>query len=222
MKRIYRLLPGLNCGECGCTNCTQFAAALAARQVETSGCPYLLQNRFKGRIGAIEEILSGLARGGDGVVADAGTPAKDEIVGLIDHLAADFILSPLEGETSCLEDLHPFDRSVQVGVGDIIRYRPWGCPVTHFADILEVNHGIITVRITGPLHRIGKDIEWIDTGICMVVAFEGRVTKGNVPDVGATVRFLPEHCMMGKVHSGVIVHSEGSRVRIEGIDLKVW
>ncbi|OPY49730.1 MAG: hypothetical protein A4E48_02137 [Methanosaeta sp. PtaU1.Bin060] len=28
--------------------------------------------------------------------------------------------------------------------------------------------------------------------------------------------------MMQKVHSGVVVHSEGSRVRIEGIDLKVW
>jgi|GEM_PF-2547383 len=25
-----------------------------------------------------------------------------------------------------------------------------------------------------------------------------------------------------KVHSGVVVHSEGRMVRIEGIDLKVW
>jgi uncharacterized Fe-S cluster-containing protein len=200
----------------------QFAAALAAGQAETSGCPLLLQNRFEGRISAINEILSGLARERDGRVAEAGTIREDEIVGLIDHLAADFVLSPLEGETSCREDLHPFDRNVQVGIGDIIRYRPWGCPITHFAEIIEVNHGIITVHITGPLHRIGKDMEWIDTGICMVVAFEGLVTKGNVPDVGATVRFLPEHCMMGKVHSGVIVHSEGSRLRIEGIDLKVW
>ena len=36
------------------------------------------------------------------------------------------------------------------------------------------------------------------------------------------VRFLPEHCMMQKVHSGVVVHSEGTMVRIDGIDLKVW
>jgi len=28
--------------------------------------------------------------------------------------------------------------------------------------------------------------------------------------------------MMQKVHSGVVVHSEGKRLRIEGIDLKVW
>jgi uncharacterized Fe-S cluster-containing protein len=56
----------------------------------------------------------------------------------------------------------------------------------------------------------------------MVVGFEGLVTGGDVPDVGATVRFLPEHCMMGRMHSGVIVHSEGDRVQIERIDLKVW
>jgi uncharacterized protein len=36
-----------------------------------------------------------------------------------------------------------------------------------------------------------------------------------------TVRFLPEHCMMQKVHSGVVVHYEGNRLRIEAIDLKV-
>jgi hypothetical protein len=56
----------------------------------------------------------------------------------------------------------------------------------------------------------------------MVVAFEGVVSRGKRPDVGETVRFLPEHCMMQKVHSGVVVHSEGTMVRIEGIDLKVW
>lgn len=27
---------------------------------------------------------------------------------------------------------------------------------------------------------------------------------------------LPEHCMMQEVHSGVVAHSEGTRVRIEG------
>jgi len=35
------------------------------------------------------------------------------------------------------------------------------------------------------------------------------------------VRFLPEHSMMQKVHSGVVVHSEGTSVRIEAINLKV-
>jgi uncharacterized protein len=55
-----------------------------------------------------------------------------------------------------------------------------------------------------------------------VMAFDGIVSKGRVPDVGQTVKFLPEHCMMQKVHSGVVVHSEGNRLRIEGIDLKVW
>jgi len=40
--------------------------------------------------------------------------------------------------------------------------------------------------------------------------------------VGETVRFLPQHCMMKKVHSGVVLHSVGKKLRIEGIDLKVW
>jgi len=50
----------------------------------------------------------------------------------------------------------------------------------------------------------------------------GSSADGRVPEVGETVRFLPDHCMMQKVHSGVIVHSEGRMVRIESIDLKVW
>jgi uncharacterized Fe-S cluster-containing protein len=53
----------------------------------------------------------------------------------------------------------------------------------------------------------------------MVLAFEGTVSRGRRPDVGEIVRFLPEHCMMQKVHSGMVVHSERNRVRIEGIDL---
>jgi uncharacterized Fe-S cluster-containing protein len=56
----------------------------------------------------------------------------------------------------------------------------------------------------------------------MVAAFEGVVLNDQTMEVGATVRFIPHHCMMQKVHSGVVVHSEGDRVRIEGIDLKVW
>ncbi|MCX6673678.1 MAG: Fe-S cluster domain protein [Methanothrix sp.] len=43
----------------------------------------------------------------------------------------------------------------------------------------------------------------------MVAGFEGVVSRGRRPEVGETVRFLPEHCMMQKVHSGMVVHSEG-------------
>lgn len=211
-RSIDQQLPGFNCGECRYTNCTQFAASLAAGQAEATECPFLLQDRFRGNITRIHEILSGQIK----------EEEEEEIVGVIDHLTADFVLSPLKGETSCREDLHPFDTDTDLEIGNIIRYRPWGCPVTHFAEILEVDHGIITVHIVGPMHRLNRSIEWKDAGICMVVAFEGLVTRGNIPDVGATVRFLPEHCMMSKVHSGVIVHSEGNYVRIEGIDLKVW
>jgi uncharacterized Fe-S cluster-containing protein len=40
--------------------------------------------------------------------------------------------------------------------------------------------------------------------------------------MGDTMRFLPQNCMMKKVHPGVVLHSVGKRLRIEGIDLKVW
>jgi uncharacterized Fe-S cluster-containing protein len=58
-----------------------------------------------------------------------------------------------------------------------------------------------------------------DIGICLVAVFEGLVSRGRRPEVAETVRFLPEHCMMQMVHSGVMVYSDGER--IEGIDLKV-
>ncbi|KAF5415783.1 MAG: Acetyl-CoA decarbonylase/synthase complex subunit gamma 1 [Candidatus Methanogaster sp.] len=221
MKRqIYQQLPGFNCGECGYTNCTRFAAALVEGDVETTGCPFLLQDRFKESSERVDEILSG--KTWEGAEDAISTEEEAEITGLIDHLAADFVLAPLRGEPSCREDLHPFDWAIHAEVGDILRYRPWGCPITHFAEVLAVAHGIVTVHVVGPLHRLGSEIAWKNVGLCMVVGFEGLVIRGDVPDVGATVRFLPEHCMMGKVHSGVIVHSEGDRVRIEGIDLKVW
>jgi hypothetical protein len=54
----------------------------------------------------------------------------------------------------------------------------------------------------------------------LVTGFEGSVNNGRIPDVGEKVKFLPSHCRMQQVHSGVIVHSEGSKLRIEGIDLK--
>ncbi len=90
------------------------------------------------------------------------------------------------------------------------------------AKILKYEQGIAMVRLVGPVHLLNNQPAPRDIGICMVVAFEGTISRGRRPEVGETVRFLPEHCMMQKVHSGVVVHSEGNRVRIEGIDLKVW
>lgn len=142
---------------------------------------------------------------------------------MIDGIEAQFTLIPLEGECSCREDLYPFDRSVEVKLNDVIRYRPLGCPITHFARIIGASKGILTVHIIGPRNLIEKgSIEPQDIGMCMVAAFEGNLGKGKMPNVGQTVRFLPDHCMMGKIHSGVVVNIEGNKVRIEGIDLKVW
>lgn len=237
---LAKLLPGYNCGECGYKNCRDFAQALIGgggvgqtqdmdRDLDTSrdldldlnrtqdpalnlnSCPYLSQDRFQKNRSEIEELLPRLK----GEV--------EEIIGVIDGLRADFALAPLTGEPSCREDLVPFDHNAQFKQGDVLRYRPLGCPVTHFGQVLKIDHGLVTVHMVGPRHLLGDDdFSYIDVGVCLVAAFEGTVCKGRVPEVGKTVSFLPHHCMMQKVHSGVIVHSEGKMVRIESIDLKVW
>jgi len=168
------------------------------------------QERFSSNRSRIKEIIS------------AGIEEK-RIIGVIDGETADFALSPLVGEHSCREDLYPFDRDVELTVGDTIRYRPFGCPITHFAKIIRTLNGLVTVHIIGPRHMMGEPgFEPLDIGICMVAAFEGIIERGKMPHVGETVKFLPNHCMMGKVHSGIVVSLEGNMVRIESIDLKVW
>jgi uncharacterized Fe-S cluster-containing protein len=206
---ILHLLPGHNCGRCGFKQCSEFASALlAGKSIES--CPFMEQERFSSNRSRILEIVS--------------TGAEEErIIGVIDGEAADFVLSPLPGEHSCREDLYPFNRNVELKAGDTIRYRPFGCPITHFARILRTSNGLMTVHIIGPRHMMGEPgFEPLEIGICMVAAFEGVITRGKMPHVGETVRFLPRHCMMGKVHSGIVVSLEGNTARIEGIDLKVW
>ena len=208
MPEIAKLLPGFNCGECGMKSCQDFAATL----VDVSGldrCTILKQDRFRGRAEEITKLL-------------AVSEKRGEIIGVLDGLHADFTLGPLPGEPSCREDLHPFNPEAQFKEGDIFRYRPLGCPITHFARVLKYDRGIVTVHLVGPIHLLDSSPSPRDVGICMVVAFEGVIGQGKRPEVGETVRFLPQHCMMKKVHSGVVLHSVGKKLRIEGIDLKVW
>jgi len=209
MLQIEKLLPGYNCGECGHRSCRDFAATLID-VASLDRCPILKQDRFRGRAEKIAELLA------------ARTAEQEEIIGVMDGLHADFTLGPLPGEPSCREDLHPFNPKADPKEGEVLRYRPLGCPITHFARILRYEQGIATVHLVGPVHLMNRSLTPRDIGICMVVAFEGMICRGKRPDVGETVRFLPQHCMMQKVHSGVVVHSEGARLRIEAIDLKVW
>ncbi len=208
MRQIEKLLPGHNCGECGLRSCREFAAKLVDVE-DISKCSFLQQERFKDRTEKIAGLL-------------ASTEKGEEIVGVLDGLHADFSLAPLPGEPSCREDLYPFDHTVILRTGDIFRYRPLGCPISHIAKVLKINHRIATVHLVGPIHLLSGSPPPEDIGICMVAGFEGIVSRGRRPEVGETVQFLPEHCMMQKVHSGVVVHSEGNMLRIEGIDLKVW
>jgi uncharacterized Fe-S cluster-containing protein len=102
--------------------------------------------------------------------------------------------------------------------GDVLRYRALGCPLIHFAKVMRYSQGIVSVYLAGPHQLLSDEFQYKDVGTCMVTGFQGFVNNGRRPDVGETVMFLPSHCRMQQVHSGVIVHSEGSRLRIEGID----
>lgn len=210
--RVLKLLPGFNCGICGYARCDEFGGELLKNRTQLEKCRFLYQEIFDENREELVEILR----------EENIIPEEEKYVGLLDGYEADIILRPLPEENSCRETLYPFTRE-ELKVGDIIRYRPLGCPIIHFAEILDENHGLIVVHIIGPCHRLDEktEFEFKDIGVCMVGGFEG-IIEGKLPAVGETVRFLPGHCMMQKVHSGVVVQLVGRRAIIEGIDLKVW
>ena len=212
LSDLTALLPGYNCRDCGYKSCYDFAQALAQKKAELLSCRFISEERFEDKCAEITAILG----------SDIPITKTEKIVGVLDAYVADFVLKPLPGECSCREVLFPFYRK-EYKAGDLIKYRPLGCPLPHFARILEEDKGLITVHMIGPCHRMEKtsDMEFEDVGVCMVGGFVG-IVEGDKPAVGQTVRFLPDGCMMQKIHSGVVVQIENDRAIIEGIDLKVW
>lgn len=212
LSEIIKMLPGFNCRDCDYQQCADFAQALIEKKAAPESCRFLLQARF-------DESRSGLNR------LLGSTPAvikQEKFKGVIDGYIADFILKPLPDECSCREILYPFYHK-KYKKGQQIRYRPLGCPIPHFARIIDEDKGLITVLLIGPCQRLENNTgdPFEDIGVCMVGGFIGMI-EGQKPKVGATVRFIPDGCMMQKVHSGVVVQIEGSKAIIEGIDLKVW
>jgi uncharacterized Fe-S cluster-containing protein len=212
LSGISALLPGFNCRDCGYTDCSDFALALAEKKAGAEACRFLAQARFEDNKNQLEKLL-----GGGAVLRAPAGP-----VGVVDGLVADFVLKPLPGECSCREILYPFYRR-EYRAGDFVRYRPLGCPLPHFARVIDESKGLITVHIVGPRHGTADDGGPVfeDIGVCMVGGFIG-VVEGQRPKVCQTVRFIPDGCMMQKVHTGVVVQLENGRAVIEGIDLKVW
>lgn len=227
-EETLKLLPGFNCGVCGKPSCLLFAKALVENQTTLNHCKVLNQERFSGNLNQLQSILNknqpGLKIKSSAVIyqktKNEDSLNEENFTGLIDKIKADFLLHPLEGEPSCRETLVNLS-GINIDKGAVIRYRPLGCPLTHFATVLEVNGNLIDVWVTGPPKLLNRDTTAIDLGICMVLSFVGTI-EGQRPKVGQTVKFLPAHCMMGKVHSGVIVLLEADTARIDCIDLKVF
>jgi len=210
-KNIIDFLPGYNCSSCGFSSCIDFAEALKTNSTHLALCPFLKQERFVTNKTEIARLLSNQPDNGS---------CEEKIKGVIDHYEADIVLEPLKGEPSCREVLMPM-ALLDVQIGEIIEYRPLGCPVVHYGKIIKTDHLLVTVHLIGPCRRKQIETKFTKAGCCMVIAFEGRYYGKNIK-VGETVRFLPKHCMMQKVHSGVVVNIEDENIIIEGIDLKVW
>ncbi len=51
---VYKLLPGLNCGACGCSTCMEFATKLVNREADPEDCPHLDEDSLR----KLEELIS--------------------------------------------------------------------------------------------------------------------------------------------------------------------
>jgi uncharacterized Fe-S cluster-containing protein len=58
--------------------------------------------------------------------------------------------------------------------------------------VLKNKQGIVPVHLVGPVHLLKGLPAPEYVGLCMMVAFEDVVSRGRRPEVGDTVRFLPE------------------------------
>lgn len=139
--------------------------------MELSACTALRQERYRQDREWPEQALAG---------NDRLPEAEAKPVGLIDGYEAG-------SRREMLLPLVPPD----LQAGEVIRYRPLGCSITHFARMRAKRDGLLVVHIVGPRHRMGDaEFRFTDTGLCMVIGFEGDV-KGKLPSVGQTVRFTP-------------------------------
>jgi len=209
IKEIENKLPGYNCGSCGYSNCAKFSRALSHKETTLDACPLMQQEKHKGNKAQIADILR-----------KNFSETKKRIHGVLDKYEADILLSPLKGEHACREVLLLLTET-NATQDSVIKYRPIGCPIVHFAKILKREGMLVTVVIIGPCDRGEDNDAIIPVGNCLVIGFEGEYSGKDI-SVGETIRFLPKHCMMQKVHSGVVVNIENKKVYIEGIDLKVW
>jgi len=206
-NKIEQLLPNYNCGSCGFNSCRAFAAHIIKNNTDLERCPLLNQFRYTDNKEQLKQLVESQIN---------TEQSSSRIFGLLDNYEADIVLHPLPNEHSCKEVLLPMSEIV-VKIDDVIEYRPMGCPVVHYAKIIEKRGKLITVHIVGPSFKNMS----IAVGLCMVIGFEGTYT-GKQVRVGETIRFLPHHCMMQKIHSGVVINIEDNKIKIEGIDLKVW
>ncbi len=225
---LLAYFPRYNCSKCGFIRCEDLIEELLINlknknekyfeeyiKEKIDLCPFIGKGRFEN----YKEIIIKY-------IIKEKTNLKFQkdmnIFGIIDNIKDDFILSPLSGDSSCIEEIYPLNKNINVNINNYITYRPLGCPIQHFAKVISINNSILSIKMIGPQNRIyNLNENPIDIGICLILAFEGIFSIGKKPNVGDTVKFIPNECMMQKVHKGIVVSFEGKKIRLESIDLKI-
>lgn len=208
-RKIWALLPGKDCGQCGFKTCAELAAFTASHSDALKRCVHLVHPP---------------------VAAPAAPELVAQEITWLDALQReyDFILEPFPEDPGPREVIVPFNpanvEKLAVKKGDILYGRPstTGCPVTHVGVVVEEPdyfNGIITWCIVGLLaaRERGREI-----GHYNIIAYEGLVQHNREElQIGRRYYFLPRNCVMMSRHSGLVnalaKRPNGMRARVEGI-----
>jgi len=97
----------------------------------------------------------------------------------------------------------------------------FGLPDRAFRNVLDVNHSILTIHLTGPLNRLGEnDYHPLELGICQIAAFEGVVLNDRILEVGRPeIHTSSLHDAEGAFRCGGPIRGRSSR---SGYRPEVW
>lgn len=229
------VLPGLDCGLCGCQTCAEFAARLVHAPDLIKRCtPNVTHGRSPSATAPAEQTRSHpfalpleLRRREP---AASARPARE--TAWQDSLGRpfDFFLEHFPEDPGPREVILPHNplmtREMDIQIGDVLIGRPLGmscgCPVTHCGVATQVDRrtGVIVWCVTGPLQPRARGYK--DLGYYSAEAYEGliRETRTDV-SIGVRYFFQPRMCMLQWRHSGLVNFLNridgGMQVRLEGL-----
>jgi uncharacterized Fe-S cluster-containing protein len=226
------ILPGLDCGLCGCKTCEEFSGLMKREPDLMKRCLHLDKSLISSKIEPAVPSDAQIAIN----ACTAACPTCSENTSLkegwVDSLGRDFdfILDLFPNEPGPRETILPHNplitREMNIQPGDILIGRPLGmscgCPVTHCGVVMEVDQrtGVIVWCVTGPLSARRNGFK--DLGYYSAEAYDGIVLRSKSElKIGYRYWFMPHRCMLQWRHSGLVNFlkqtPEGLHVRVEGL-----